>query len=1146
MQLTAIVRLASCRSGLTRKIIRVMKLTAILITVACLHVAAKSHSQTLTISLKNATLQQAFNEIKKQSGFSFLYNDKTLMDAKKINLQVTNVSLEEVLDKCFEDQPLTYTIVDKTIVVKKKEVEITGHEKILNELTPPIDVRGRIFNTDGDPVAGASVSVKGSKPVVGTTTTSSGEFTLTSVPENATLVFSGINIETFEMPCSAFQAGVVKELTAKIKISPLDEIQIQAYGTTNRRIGTGNITTIKGSDIEKQPVSNPLLALQGRVPGLFITQATGLPGSGVSVKVQGQNSISINIGNDPLYVIDGVPYPSRTLGTLSPIQGSSGSSIPPGSIGEGNPLSYINPMDIESIEVLKDADATAIYGSKAANGAILITTKKGKSGTTRVDINIQKGFGKVERKLDLMNTEQYLEMRKEAFVNAGMPIPTPTLPDNQKTNSNYDLTVWDQTRYTDWQKTLIGGTAEYTNIQATVSGGTANTKFLISPSYNKETTVFPGDQASKTGSLHFNINNTSSNQKFNFQLTGSYSINDTKLNSRDLTTYAMSLAPNAPSLYKSDGSLNWEQVANGDATWTNPLAYLLQEYSNKTNNLVSNCIISYRITKGLEIKSNFGYTNMESNQYLLLPRSAVLPQNRLTTDRESDFRNTNINSFIIEPQLNYKTTISNSKFEFLLGSSIQQTNSISNSQAGFGYANDVEMKNLSAAPTRTVSRIGYVYKYNALFGRINYDLNDRYIASVNVRRDGSSRFGQENQFHNFGSIAGAWVFSSEKVIKNNLKFLSFGKLRASYGTTGNDQIGDYQFLDLYNSISLGSGSSYQGTIGYTPANLPNPYLEWEETKKLNVGIDLGFFNDRILLNVNYSRNRSSNQLLGYALPVITGFSRVTRNFPALVQNKDWELSLQSKNIVKKTFSWSSSFNVTVPSNKLISFPGLSTSSYASQLIEGQPISIFLTYKSAGVNSTTGLYQFYDKSGNITTSPVDNDKTVRINTLPEIYGGLQNTIHWKSFELDFLFQFVKQIGRDYYFGNGSSPGPGRFFGTTNLGNQPKYLLDRWRKPGDVAPLQMVTTASSAIISIGNAGLSDFGFRDASFIRFKNLSLGWNLPSQLLKNVKMQTARIFLHGQNLLTVTKYKGLDPETRSATTLPPLRTITFGIQCSF
>jgi TonB-dependent starch-binding outer membrane protein SusC len=437
------------------------------------------------------------------------------------------------------------------------------------------------------------------------------------------------------------------------------------------------------------------------------------------------------------------------------------------------------------------------------------------------------------------------------------------------------------------------------------------------------------------------------------------------------------------------------------------------------------------------------------------------------------------------------------------------------------------------------STINSVYKYNAVFGRINYNYRDKYIVNLTARRDGSSRFGSENQFHNFGSAAIAWLFSNEKFVKN-IPFLSFGKLRASYGTTGNDQIGDYQFMNLYQTVT-NIRTPYRGITGIQPTGLPNPYLEWEETRKLQMGIDLSFFTEKVIIAVNYFRNRSSNQLLSYNLPRTTGFSNIVAfNFPATVQNSGWEFAFNSVNVTTKDFKWNMGINLTLPKNKLIAFPNLSTSSYVSDLVIGKPITLAVLYHYLQVDPSIGLYQFVGKDDMPTSSPdFSTDRMQTKNTSPEFFGGIQNSFYYKGFELDFLFQFVKQIGPNYMFGN--IPGQG-------FTNQPIYVLNRWKKAGDEADIQKYSTGSDVNPLLAYLGIisSDAAYSDASYIRLKNLSLSWQLPVKWQKKIHLRNSKVFVQGQNLITITNYKGLDPETKSSTTLPPLRVLSAGVTVGF
>jgi TonB-linked SusC/RagA family outer membrane protein len=1108
-----------------RQIVYAMNLAALIVLTACLQVSARGFSQErVSLVEKDAPLKEVLKEIGRQTGYRYFFVDQWEAQAKKITVDVKNVSLEAVLDLCFKDQPFTYSIVDRTIVVQQKGVE----KKATSATSPPSDIKGRVTNDKGEPLVGASIEIRGSKK--GALTDANGVFELRQVDPDARVIISYTGYVSQEI---SVRRGAFLPVSLVQSINSLDETVVIAYGTTTKRLSTGDVSTVKAADIEKQPVANPLLALEGRVPGMFITQSSGLPGSGVTVRVQGQNSISN--GNDPLYVIDGVPYTSQLLPGISGILGGSG-GIVSGGVGtiSGNPLSFINPADIESIDVLKDADATAIYGSRAANGAILITTKKGKAGQTKVDINLQDGWGQVARKLGLMNTPEYLQMRHEALKNDGIVSPAAT---------DYDINgAWDATRYTDWQKKLIGGTAQYMNANAGISGGSALTQYLVGGSYHRETTVFPGDLSDQKGSLHFNINNISADRKFHLQLSGSYMVDNNRLLGTDLTNTAIKLAPNAPAIYNTDGSLNWAPIASGVSTWTNPLSYLYNKYSNKTNNLISNAVLSYRVLPGLDIRTSLGYTNLQSNETIINPLVAVLPESRPATNRTAVYGSNSINSWIVEPQASYERSIGRGKLQMLAGTTVQQNNSNGQQLRGTGYNSDLVLEDIkSAAAVTVVSTIASVYKYNALFGRLNYNWMDKYLIDLSARRDGSSRFGAANQFHNFGAAGAAWIFTREDFFNKSLPFVSFGKLRASYGTTGNDQIGDYRFLNLYNPTSV--ATPYQGTIGLLPNGLTNPYLQWEETRKWQFGMDLGLWKDRILFNVNYFYNRSSNELINYALPYLAGFTSVTRNFPATVQNSGWEYSLNTVNIKTRDFDWTSRINLTLPQNKLVAFPNLSTSTYASNLVVGEPITIVKLFHFLGVDPATGVYQFADSHGTPTSSPnAITDKTVLVNTAPKFYGGFDNSFRYKGFELDMLFQFVKQVGLNYFFGSE----PGYYYSTTNVGNQPLTVLPHWQKPGDITSIQRYSTysSSSLVNAFNNASnSSDAAYSDASYIRLKNLSLSWQLPDGWIRKVRLQNARLYLQGQNLLTITRYMGMDPENRSTASLPPLRVLTFGLQ---
>lgn len=969
-----------------------------------------------------------------------------------------------------------------------------------------LQVSGTITDVNGA-LPGVSITVKGKSS--GTVSGLNGKYTI-EVTSNDILVFSFLGYKTAIIPVdgrSQIDVQLQEDMTA------LQEVQINAgYYTTTDREKTGSIARITSKTIETQPVSNVLATMQGQMAGVYITQTTGVPGGEFEIQIRGQNSMRLN-GNSPLYIIDGVPYASSTLGDFQ----ASGSIIP----GLGlSPLNNINPSDIESIDVLKDADATAIYGSRGANGVVLITTKKGKSGSTTFGLNISTGMGSVAKTMDLLSTSEYLAMRREAYANDGIdPLPY----------NAYDINgTWDENRETDWQKELFGKTSYLTDIQGSFSGGNEQTQFLISGNFNKQTTVFPGDFGNNKIAVLSNLHHQSINDKLSLKFSVNYMTNNNNLPSNDLIREALLLAPNAPKLYKDNGTLNWE-----NSTWNNPLRNLEEKYLANGLSLIGNATIAYRIFKGFNITANLGYTQSNLKELRTIPSTTFDPAFGLGSDVSSAIHNNaDRSSWIMEPQLHWKFNQGNTKIETLVGLSFQEQKSNQLSQFAFGFTNNSLIENIAAASYLFILNDTEIqYRYNAFFGRINLNHNGKYLLNLTGRRDGSSRFGPNKKFANFGAVGAAWIFSKETFVENFLPFVSFGKLRGSYGTSGNDQIGDYQYLDTY---SFGT-APYQNINGLRPTRIFNADFSWEENKKIEFALELKFLQDRIFVSSSYYRNKSSNQLVGIPLPGTTGFSSLTANLNATVENTGWEFELNSINLENKQVKWSTSFNLTIPKNKLLEFPNLEGSTYANQLQIGQPLNILKVYQSTGVNPQTSLYGFTDFNGDNVIAASD-DKQVIKDLNPKYFGGINNHFSYKNFKLDFLFQFTKQLGKNYLANNGIVGG---------TANQPTVVLQRWQNEGDQTEIQRFTTGLNpeGLLAYTNYTQSDASISDASYLRLKTLSLSYQLPT---KKADGFGCELFLRGQNLLTKTNYDGLDPETRSNGTIPPLRFITVGTQLTF
>lgn len=1100
----------NCNRQAVTQMLKTMKLFALILFVACLQVSAKSDAQTVSLNFQDVSIEKVLKEIKKQTGYLFLYKAEDLKNTGLISVRVSHADISDAVSMSLNTTALTFKIVDKTIILKRKPADILTGATMENAQN--IIVHGRVVDANSSPLSGASIRVSGSK--IGTSTDANGDFVLNNVNEDATLVasFVGYTSQTFKV-----DNRTEINITLQLAVNNLDETVVIGYGKTSKRLNTGSVSSVTSAILEKQPVSDPLGALQGRVSGLMITSSNGNAGSSFQVRIRGENSIKQ--GNDPLYIIDGVPFISSPLNQFD------------GANGNQSPLNTINPNDIERIDVLKDADATAIYGSRAANGVVLITTKKGKSGINNVSVNMYTGVSKVAHKMKMLNTAQYLQLRKDAFKFDSVAA-TP--------NNAPDLLTWDQNANTDWQDLLIGNTGRVSAAQVSFSGGNSQTSFLFSTNYRRETSVLIGSPAYQKGGGLLSINHHSKNYKFGITASANFSIDDNNSVPTDVTQY-INLPPNYPK-YNPDGSLYWF------GNLQNPLALLKRTYNTKTNNLIGNTSLHYTIIKGLDIKANFGYTQTTLAQVQTLPEAGFNPVNY--TGSYSQFGNSSVRSYIAEPQVTYTTTAGNGTLNLLAGGSWQQSISDGEYLLASGYSSDALLKDLSSATSVTVRNSNYAqYNYQSFFGRVNYDLYHKYLLNATFRRDGSSRFGPGHQFGNFGAVGAGWIFTEEKFISNAIPFLSFGKLRASYGSTGNDQIGDYQYLDSWSS----AGFPYGGISGLAPSRVYNANYSWEVNKKLELALELGFLKDRILLTTGYYNNRSSNQLVGYSLSPQAGFSDYTANLPAKVENKGLEFDLNTINVKSKDFQWTTSFNLSIPKNKLLAYPDLANSADATSYEVGQSIRLIKGFQYTGVDPNTGLPTFadQDKDGYISDP---EDYVVMGQTMPTYFGGMSNDFTYKKLSLSIFFQFVKQDAPTIDYGPLTST-----FGA--LANKGTYVLDYWKAPGDVTSIPRPTTTSNNPAYqafVNNYVYSSAAFGDASYIRLKNVSLSYDLSS-LTEKWKIANSSIYVQGENLFTITNYRGLDPEINGfdrrfvypinpfgsvrPQALPVLRTITVGLK---
>lgn len=951
------------------------------------------------------------------------------------------------------------------------------------------EITGKVTGPENKPLQGVTVFLKNKR--FGVVTNEKGTYNIKALPQD-TLIFSYIGYKSKEIPVGTQK---VIDVVLKEDIASLNEVQINAgYYSLSRRERTGNISRVTAEEIENQTVVTPLQALQGRMAGVEVSSGGINAGSAFKVRIRGRNSLR-DEGNYPLYIIDGVPISSVPVDTNT-LLGTTGI----------DPLNNLDPNNIKSIEVLKDADATAIYGSRGANGVVLITTKSANKTGTGLNARIYTGVGAVPNRLELLNTSQYLRIRKQAFENDSAE-PTE--------NNAYDLLVWDKERYTDWQDYLFGGQAETISTSLSFTGGSKNTTFRLGGSYYSQGTVYPTDYMYHKTTGNFSLNHFSNDRKFRLGISVNYGIDKNILaGNLSLGPNLFLLPPNAPAIFNPDGSLNWMDWEG--TTTGNPLEGFFNQSDTRTSSFIASANLSYDLLEGLALKGSIGYTNYTTTEFRKLPARSYNPA--ANPINRSDQSNTQRNSWIMEPQLTYNTQWGKLDSDFILGATLQENNTDRVGLQGTGYASESLIGNLAAAQSIINAKSSSTqYRYVALFTRLGLNWDKKYYLNFTGRRDGSSRFGPNKRFASFGAIGAAWIFSEEKFLQDHAPFISFGKLRASYGSTGNDQIGDYGYLDTYEAT--------RGPGGLYPTSLANPDFSWEVNKKMEVGLELGVLHDRVNLNLSWYRNRSSNQLVGYPLPATTGFEVVQANLPATVENSGTEIELTTYNIYNDKFSWQTSFNISIPKNKLLSYPNLEQSSYSNVYKIGYPLNINLTYNYTGLDNETGLYTFEDvnEDGRLDLE----DRVIIEDRNRKFFGGIKNDLTYKNLNIQFLWEFVKQPGRVSYYNAG---------GLSNILSS--YLdSDGFQKP---------TQSNQGSVAYSNALNSSVFNQDGSYLRLKTVSSSYNFKS-IADAIGLNQFQLFIQGQNLITITSFEGLDPEAPiGGAFIGNLRTISGGIQLNF
>ncbi|HTD93128.1 MAG TPA: SusC/RagA family TonB-linked outer membrane protein [Chitinophagaceae bacterium] len=1062
-----------------------MKFIFLAVALASLLIPASSDAQSISFEGKNIPLTQVFNEIRFQSGYEFIYTRNQLRQTRPVSIKWTAVSLTDALNDCLQDQGLTYTISDHYIIL---QILHTGGKRSL----PTRILKGIVITENGDYIEGATVSI--AKPSMMTTTDAKGTFILSGIGNDMDLSVSSIGYETNHTRTDTSGHILIK---LRERIDELDQAVTVGYGTTSKRYAVGSTAHLNSTTVALSSSGNPLTAIQGRAPGVFVKTENGLPGGNIRLQIRGQGSLLA--GTDPLYVIDGVPFLSASF---------SSSPISNGANGQINPFSIINPGDIESIDILKDAESTAIYGSRAANGVVLITTKKGSKGKIRPEIDMYGGVGRISHRADFLTTNDYLTIRKEAFVNSGIQPTAVNAP---------DLLTWDQHAFTDWQHYIFGGTAEISDLQAVISGGNEQTNFRLSSNVRKEGTILPGKNGYEKAVAHLSIDHLSRNKKFtsSVRITAGKDHNEIVYNSA-LSTL-ITLPPNFP-LYNPDGSFNW-------ATGSNPAALLLQKMESRMNDLTFSSTSKYRIGRFTSIKLNAGYSRIGLERISIFPKAAVDPA--FLPESSSVFSNNTESEYILEPFTEFTKSFTNIRFTAIGGASLEHSISRSNAMEGFNFPDERSLSDPNAAGEfRDRSNTVISHRSLSLFTRILTQWRDRYLVSFNFRRDASTTLKEKRRSGNFGSIATAWIFSNEPVMKRITRFMSFGKIHFSYGTTGNDEVQDFTALTSYANVGV-----YQAAPGAPPSDRS---YGWEINHKTDIGLDLRFRKDRITLTTTFFYNRSSNQLVSYMLPTQSGYARYLGNIPAVIRNSGIELEISGIIVRRRSVTWKMLANLTLPSNRLLKYPA----GFGNDFIPGHDLGIIRKLKFTGIDAASGIPQFKDLN-NDNKFGFPDDFGIVGKRSPRYYGGLENNFIFKNFTVDIFFQFVNQQS------TGAIPYPGY-----GLQNSFANAIHRWRSTGDITniPKPIVPSAaavSSAAILLTN---STYALLSTSYLRLQNLQVSYSIPERTLRKARIRQLILFLQAQNLLTFCNNLLVDPETQNGLkdTMPVIRQMTGGMHLVF